>query len=257
MSELAALQAQFAAALGDAAHAPALAGALVGPPAQSLRRIAIYRGALQANRATALANAFPVVAKIVGDEFFAGLAREYGKRHPSTTGDLNEYGERFAEFLSVFPPAQALTYLADVARLDWAVHRSHYAADAAALDPARLATVSAVDQPHIKLGLHPAVALVQSSYPIARVWEVHQPEYAGEVDVDLTPGQHYALVCRPEYKVRVAALRAGEFTFLAASSRGGVLGEALDAALRAEPSFDFPQALVHWIVACVIVAFTV
>ena len=247
MPDLALLQSRFAAALVEATQARPLLSELAGTPETALRRLAIYRGNLHANRAQALANAFPVVAKIVGEEFFDGLAREYGRRHPSTSGDLNEYGERFAAFLAGFAPAQELPYLTHVARLEWCVHRAHYAADHAPLESSRLAALPEARQATLRLALNPAAAMLASDYPIARIWEIHRPEYGGEFTVDLTPAHHFALVYRPEYTVRVAAISAGEFAFLHASGEGEQLGPALDAALAADSKFDLGSALVRWI----------
>ena len=50
--------------------------------------------------------------------------------HPSRSGDLNDYGEDFADFLADYPHARELSYLPDVARLEWLVQIVYYAADA-------------------------------------------------------------------------------------------------------------------------------
>src|SRR5512147_2014157 len=105
MRELAALQARFGSAL-DAQDAGADALEIfIGGAAQIRNRFGIYRGNTQANAAKAIEAAYPVVAKIVGTEFFTGLAAQYRSRFPSRDGDLNEYGESFADFLADFQPA--------------------------------------------------------------------------------------------------------------------------------------------------------
>jgi len=40
---------------------------------------------------------------------------------------LAEYGDGFADFLAGFAPAQSLPYLADVARLEWAINAAYHA----------------------------------------------------------------------------------------------------------------------------------
>jgi len=96
------LQADFAAALVEPSAAAALAPALVGHDARVLDRVALYRGNVSAAWEKALANAYPVVRALVGNEFFGGLARAYGRVHPSVSGDLNRFGARFAEFIDGF-----------------------------------------------------------------------------------------------------------------------------------------------------------
>ena len=65
----------------------------------------------------------------MGDEFFDGLAHTYGKSYPSDNGDLNLFGAHFAQFLQDFEHVADYPYFPDMARLEWALHRAHYAAD--------------------------------------------------------------------------------------------------------------------------------
>ncbi|HSC11045.1 MAG TPA: DNA-binding domain-containing protein, partial [Rhodanobacteraceae bacterium] len=97
-AQLERIQADFAAALAGPAAADALLPALISDDARVLDRLALYRGNISAAWEKALANAYPVVRALVGDEFFGGLARAYGRAHPSVSGDLNRFGARFAEF---------------------------------------------------------------------------------------------------------------------------------------------------------------
>jgi hypothetical protein len=142
MPELLALQQDFAAALRDAAATPRVARWLAGDATQVERRVAIYRANAAAAIAKALAAAYPVVRRVVGDEFFDGLARAFRCGTPSTSGDLGDYGAGFADFLAAFPPARALPYLCDLARLEWAAHRAYGAADAPPWEAGTLAAVA-------------------------------------------------------------------------------------------------------------------
>ncbi len=255
MPELAAAQARFGAALADDAHTDLAVPLFLGEAARVRKRLAIYRGNVTANSARALAAAYPIIHKLVGDEFFVGLASAYGRAHPSVSGDLNELGAQLAEFLATFPPAQALPYLPDVARLEWLVHRAHYAADHAPLDPGRVHDIAQCDYPRLSLVLHPAVSTLASTYPIYRIWEVHQDDYTGEVAVDLDSGSQRVAVFRPAYRVTVAMLSVGEMAFLAAIECGAQLTMATDAALAAEGSFDLGASLRRWVAANIIVDF--
>ena len=166
MRELADLQAKFGAGLEVASSKAAELDICNGASGQAASRFGIYRGNARANAARALAATYPVIGKIVGGEFFSGLAREYESSFPSVSGDLNEYGESFAAFLAGFAPAQDIPYLADVAELEWRVHRAHYAADAEPFEPARLSSVPAEKQLHLIPKLHPACSLLHSASPI-------------------------------------------------------------------------------------------
>ena len=238
MSELAALQRDFGAAIASLDKAAEIAPIFRGSPRAALERLSVYRGNVVGACTKALAGAYPIVAKIVGESFFEGLAREYLRRFPSASGDLNEYGAKLAQFVARFEHTRDLPYLRDVARMEWLVHRAYYAAD----EPVG---------PGLQVA--PACALLASPWPLARIWEVHQDDYEGEFSVDLEAGPERILVHRPRFRVRVGALSEGSYRFLERLGAGAAPETALEAALVAEPDFDLRAALAAWIGAGVIV----
>lgn len=240
MRSLREFQAEFARAL----RAPASAGDAAG--------LAVYRGNVEGNLAGALAGAYPVVRKIVGDGYFARLCRAYGVRHPSAKGDLNRYGSRFASFLADYAEVADLPYLADVAHMEWVAHLAYYAQDPADFDPRALAAVPPERFASLRPRLAPACALLASSWPLGRIWAVHQEDYQGEFDIDLRSGPDRILVHRPRWRASVSSLGAGDFHFLEAIGRQEELGAAFDAGLAADPAFDPSDTLLRWIHARVI-----
>ena len=159
-------------------------------------------------------------------------------------------------FLEDFPHVRELPYLPDLARLEWAVHSAHYAADIDPLDVSRLASVPEAEQPSLRLKLNPLCALFESRYPLARIWEIHQKDYAGEFSVQFHDGPFRTLVSRPRFRAQASAIGAGEYAFLAATAAGATLSEALDAALRNDPGFALDAALHAWIEARVVVDYS-
>jgi uncharacterized protein len=236
--ELAAWQSAFADALRGA---PAGADEFAQAPDVVVRRLALYRGNVVANAVRALESAYPVARRIVGDEFFAALARAFWRVAPARSGDLNDYGEELAAFIDGFPPCADLPYLGDVARLEWQVHRAHFAADA---EPFALQTLAAVpDAGQVHLPFHPAAALVETMYQAAAIWRAHQSE-AGDVALPARiEGAQHAVVARPHFTVDVHAVDAAMFTWLSALRAGAVLAAATAAALAAAPTFDLARAL--------------
>lgn len=245
MQSLPDLQRALGAAILDANRAGAVTGLLVG--AASVARLGVYRGNVFGNWGNALANAYPIVRRIVGESFFAGLAHAYAHAHPSRSGDLNEYGESLPQFVGAFAATQDLPYLADVARMEWSVHRAWFAADSPPFEPARLGRVPAAGVADLRPVLAAAVGLIASRWPLARLWEAHQPEQGGPVDVDLRAGGDHVLVDRPGWRPRVRAIGRGDFRFLVAAARGDSLGAALVAAGADDPRFCPEQALARWV----------
>lgn len=210
-------------------------------------RFALYRGNLVANWSKALGSAYPMLQALIGAESFRTLARAYGCLHPSADGDLNRFGAQLPRFLEDFealPSAKQWPYLADLARLEWAVHRAFYAGDGGRLTAAELSALdaAALDVLHVKL--HPTSTLMRAEWALIEVWEAHQAGAA----MSACPHQACMLrVCRPRWKVEVRAIAAGEYAALEALELGRPLGEALELACEAAADFDAGAALTAWL----------
>jgi len=247
------VQRAFGAALADVGCAAAATEHLRGAAPQALTRLAVYRGNVYGNYLKALSGSYPITRAIVGEEFFEGMAREYARQYPSTCGDLNAYGGMLADFVENFPPAGDLPYLPDVARMEWLAHRAYYAADGIPFDAARLMRTPQEEQERLRPVLASACALFKSSWPLKRLWEIHQDDYIGEFEIDLDSGPDRILIHRPEWQVRVDSLTRGDFRFLSGAMNGETLCEALAAAMEQGTGFDPGYALVHWVRVGVIV----
>jgi hypothetical protein len=241
-SELAAQQQTFASALFDAGSQGA---ALSLFKAGGEKRFGLYRGNLTVTWDKVLSQAFPVVRELVGEEFFSALTRAYGMAHPSVDADLNRFGAGFAAFLDGFEHVADYPYLADMARLEWLLHRTHYAPDAAAVDAAGLAALSAEELETASATLHPACSLFTSDWAVVPLWQAHQPgsEIAFPAQMQLAS---HAVVARPLWKTELAALDAGAFAALVELGSGASVGEALDAAFDLDENFDVAAAMKQW-----------
>jgi hypothetical protein len=240
------VQAAFAAALDDPGAVAAFVPALVTRDLLTAERLALYRGNVVAAWEKALANSYPVVRALVGDEFFAALARAYGRAHPSVSGDLNRFGDYFAKFVAAFEHTQSLPYLGDVAALEWAVHRAHYAADGNKLTRERVAALPPIELLSARFGLDAACACIASRFPVARIWQAHQPRSQVALPESLDSGE-FALVVRPCWRVEVLVSSAGEIAALERLCSGADVESAIAAGLGVDAGFDFPRALVRWL----------
>jgi len=246
---LAAGQQAFATALLDTgATLPSFAGEAVS------ERFSLYRGNLSATWRRTLGHAYPVVLALVGEDFFGGLARAYGRQMPSDSADLNQFGARFADFLAAFPPVAAFPYLPDMARLEWALHLAHYAPDAQALAPESLAALHPDQLEARHLTLHPACALLASNWQVAALWQAHQEgEGQGMFPHDMQVAS-WALVFRPRWKAQVLVMDAATHAALLALQQGQTFGAALDAAFERDPAFDLAAHLRQWLTHAVLAA---
>jgi uncharacterized protein len=237
----AAIQQAFDAALFDRSSDAALVPWLKGDPA----RLGVYRGNLAANWQRALANAYPVLRALVGDDFFQGLASVYGRAHPSRDPDLNRFGAALPDFLDGFAPAAGYPYLPDVARLEWLVHEAHYAPAAGDGPALALEGLDPVRFEASRARLHPALRLHASPWATPALWLAHQ-DGAGDMPDELRRASH-ALVLRRGWQVEVMPVAAAEHAALACLVRGGTFGQALDAAFALDGAFDVGAALQRWL----------
>jgi hypothetical protein len=243
---LRASQAALAEALLDAAATPAALTLFKGDPLAVARRLALYRGALDANRRKALAAAYPVLHALVGEEFFAALNVAYGAAHPSSSGDLNRFGGAFEEFLQHFPHVAAYPYFPAIARLEWEVHCVHHAPESPALDAASIATLSIPALESARLQLRPVSRLFHAPTAVVSLWQAHQPEALVPFP-DGIDRPEWAAVVRPQWRPLVLALPAAAHAVLEAIARGDCLGDALDSGMAIDAEFDFGSHLKTWL----------
>jgi hypothetical protein len=239
------LQLRFASALFDGADeavAPEIAANGVDPA----ERIDIYRNKLREGINQALAISFTVIERLVGSDYFRQLARDFLRAHPSRAGNLHHIGGPLPGFLRERFADTEYAYLADVAALEWAYEEALIAADGQPIAVDALRDIDPADYEGLRFELHPASRLVQSAYPIVRIWRANQRQTTSDEVIDLRAGGERVLVLRAAEGIEFHSLAAGDFAALDAFARGQPLGVALDEAQRAEAAFDLGAALVRF-----------
>lgn len=233
-------QAHFAEALLDRAK-PLPQGLRSWTGAEPHKRYGVYRNNVATGLARALAVRFPATEKIVGEEFFIAMARDFVLGHPPASPVLLHYGDEFAGFVANFAPATSLPYLADIVRLENAQIKAYHARDIAPVDPQILSRIAPDRMSGLAFTFHPAATVVRSSYPIVTIWSMNSGEQT------LSPIENWeaenALVVRPELTVLTRKIASGSAAFLLALQQGATLGEACEESLEADRGFDLGQNL--------------
>ena len=242
MSDAPKIFAEFAAAITQGT--PCLADVQANNHYDVSVGLAVYRNNYRGNLHDALVGAYPVILQLVGAEFFRRLARDFITAHPSRSGNLFDYGAPLSIFLRDYAPTQTLTYLPDVAALEWACHRAYLADDASSLNLAELAAVHPEDYARLHLRLNPACFLIRSTHPVAAIWQAHQSALAADFSLDLTLGGGAVLVTRQQQHVLIEALAAAAADWLNAILAGQSLGAASEHALAHYADFNLPAVLL-------------
>ncbi len=126
----------------------------------------VYRANLIFGMLQALKDTYPFCLALLGENNFNFLGREYIYRHPSTNPDLTHYGESLGDFLSGRSEISPWPYIADVARLEWALDRAFYAPGETSLSMADIHDRGAAFR------LKSSVALIESSHHLFSPWEI-------------------------------------------------------------------------------------
>lgn len=215
--------------------------------ATTAQAMAAYQGHAGATAERALGAAFPTVVALVGGESFAVLARHFWHDVPPPRGDLGEWGAALPGFIAGNPQLADVPYLADSARLDWAVHQATRATDlptdwrtgTAAL----LHALAHIEPEQLRLPLSAGAALVSSPFPVATLWLAHQgrlPFEAARAALAASHAEHAFVWRDAQYRVQVQALDAADAAFTGALLQRRVLSAALD---EAGPAFAFDRWL--------------
>jgi Putative DNA-binding domain len=209
-----------------------LSGWLRDARPRASRGLQAYRAHAGALAERALAAAYPTVAQLVGDESFAALARALWFAQPPQHGDIAQWGEGLAAFIEAAPQLAEEPYLADVARLDWAVHRAEQAAERGPV--LGLEQLAQADPAWLRLRLAEGLALCASAHPVASIWQAHrssaEDRFAGVRAAFAAGRGEHALVWRDGFQARVQALPDADARFMQALLQAQPLDAALDAA---------------------------
>lgn len=240
MPSLAERQKQFASAVRDATR-PVPTGIVSPLSAARDERFAVYRNNVAVGLIEALRAAFPVVARLVGPEFFGAMARTHALRSLPASPVLLAYGADFPDFIGRFEPAAVLPYLADVAKLEWHWLESYHAADAASLAVAELQCVPRERLPGLRLTLHPSARVLSFEHPALTIWRTHREDEPAPLMLDAA--REAVLLVRPCAHVEAIDLASGAVAFLTSLQAGLRVSEAAGIAMETQPGLDLAELL--------------
>lgn len=234
MKNLAHWQASLAGVIDADAPVPIASQSVLAVPGPSIEQgSAVYRNNSRGARVDALAAVYPVCRRLLGEQSFFGLAREFVRRGASRDSDLNRFGEGFSRFVAQAvaeqPPFAHLVWLPDLVELEWLCHAVYYRDDDPPLDLAPLGS-------HDPADLHPrpasAVGWLHSAWPIHEIWEAHQA-CAEPAGLNLRRGDWHLVIERRDLRVRVSTVDSALWNLLDACGRGLSLAE-----MAADPRLD-------------------
>lgn len=233
------LQHRFLDALYDDA-APGPIETIAGNGLEPSARLRIYRHSCDQIQTGALRAAYPAVLALVGTAFFDQTAHGYRHAYPSGSGNLQDFGAGFADYLASLSSLDSYPYLPDVARLEWRRQLAALASDAVTVDAALSADVAMASPERLTLRLHPSVQLLSSHYAVLTLWQWCQDPSATPPAADAS---EQVLLWRDGSEVAMAALDPATFRCIDMLAAGHDVPMAQSAAYKVDNAFHLESCL--------------
>ncbi|MCY4100248.1 MAG: DNA-binding domain-containing protein [Rhodobacteraceae bacterium] len=201
------------------------------------RRFLVYRNNVVASLIEGLEVSFPVIRKLVGDEFFKAMAGVYVRAYPPSSPLMMFYGKEMPEFLKTFPPVQHLAYLSDVAELENELRESYHSGDSEPIDPKFFEYLAPEEQLKTHLEFSPAVRLFYSKHPVASIWDANTGDRPSP-----KAGEEFVLIVRPDFDPYPVKINRGGYHFVKYQMEGDNIGMACEKTLFHSEEFHFDLA---------------
>lgn len=212
--------------------------------------IDVYRNNIAAAWRHAMTTTYPVLEQLIGIDGFKLLVRDYVRIHPSTSGDLNQLGSQLHGFLKDYAPLMDYPFLPSVAELEWALHRSHDAANHTPLTVADLMS-RGVDEWMIATVKHaPSAEVLRLPHAAGAIWLAHQKDGdLSELSAQRIRQHEYVLVSRPQWRVQIEVLSESECLLLELLRDGASFEDAFERLDEESLSVDFVAFLPRCLAA--------
>lgn len=232
-SPLERLQRRFVRSATFALDPEFVAGVTGGGKLTAADAVGVYRGGYSARLTEALGETFEACWRVLGDDDYFAVARDFVARTPSLTYNLSDYGESFPEFLESRPEAKDAPFLGDLARFEWAFKDLFHAKPHAGLSPAAL---SAAAKPRSVLRFGGAVRLLSLRHRVHGIWTRDRADDTPLEASDWTGAERLILYKSGSNEVYTRELSASEHAALTALAAGRALEDALAGAEGLDPA---------------------
>ncbi len=220
----------------DEGHSPsffAMADALMkgSDNLSSAERLELYHRQYWFRVLDSIAEDFPILRKMAGEERFWTLMEDYLRACPSESFTLRHLGSRVPDFTASWAGVDELRrrWFAAIARIEYARMECYEAAEWEPVPQDQFATA--------RLGLQPHVQLLELSVPAdeCEAWEIFEP-------VDETP-VHLAVWRGPNGGHQQARVDAIEYLLLCRLCQGRTLASIFEDPVPREPT---PDEVTRW-----------
>lgn len=216
----------------------------ISGPFAATQLMQVYRNNFYISLTEYLLACFPVVEALVGEEFFAQLSKAFIRETALETATIEHYGYYFPPFISHCEQTKSLPYLADVARLEWAVERAKTVVDIPSFPFLALEQLTQEEQASLCFKLVDQCALIRSDYPVAAIWNGVNDNNLEGINMDCAE----SVVVYPQALkgMHLEVISAQQFDFLLAIQSGNSVADLVQFPdLQQELGFFIGQGIIN------------
>ncbi|MFK5985455.1 MAG: DNA-binding domain-containing protein [Pseudomonadota bacterium] len=135
-------------------------------------RLDIYSIAYRLRLMEALADTFPSLHTLVGDQRFAQLASDYIDDNPSQHFSLRYFGHQLSSWLENYPLTESFPILVEMTAFEWSLREAFDAADEMPLTTEELHSVPPEQWNNLVFTFHPSVQRINLLWNTPQLWKV-------------------------------------------------------------------------------------
>lgn len=209
-------------------------------------RFNVYRNNVFVSLIDALADIFPVTQRLVGEDFFRAMAREYIQLNPPRTPIISNYGENFSEHVRHFEAAKSVPLIGDLTALEYSLLALTNAPEYDTLEHEQISAAfnNTSDPALLYLLLPPTTQILVSPFAIGSIYLAHQGEEAAPSLADITINKsEILLLSKSHLYSELHIISHSEAVFIKQLTQHKPLGEAVPD----DESFDLGSTLAKLI----------
>lgn len=206
-----------------------------------------YRNNVFASLTSILKSIYTTTCNLVDERFFNYVASEYIKINPSKSGNLEDYGRNFPNFLKNLKEAKHLEYLPDLAKFEWLKHVCYQSRNINHVSKISFLKTLYKDFKTLYIDTHPSLFLLRSKWPVYQIWEMGQESYNGNYQIDNNSDYSNIIIVRPKLEIKVYILQKEEYEFLKTIKKGKSIYQANKNALKINKNFIAHRAINKYI----------
>jgi hypothetical protein len=188
--------------------------------------IRVHRDSVLAALVNAIRVSCPTLCALVDAAFVEQSVRDYARARPPHGACLDDFGDRFGDFLETYPPACGFPFFADIVRFDVAIDRADHHRPGSYGAAVTFGT-------NVVIRLLTSLTHISTQYPVDVIRDqIEAGAIEGLDKIDMTSRAYHFALWRGESGASVRRLTRPAATFLREVLQGGDGSHAVNRALE-------------------------